>query len=82
MKIIASRVIAVYNEEFSDDKIKALERRLLRVDAEANKAVDASIAAPAKSRQRYYDKLDQMNPKTNLLVMANGFVVTVLFNNK
>ncbi|MDR0220880.1 MAG: recombinase family protein [Lachnospiraceae bacterium] len=60
MKIIASRVIAVYNEEFSDDKIKALERRLLRVDAEANKAVDASIAAPAKGRQRYYDKLEQL----------------------
>jgi hypothetical protein len=60
MKIIAEGVAAAYQKEFSAERIKALEKRIAKLDRELDKAVKASIQAPDKGRQRYYDMIEDM----------------------
>jgi hypothetical protein len=60
MEYIASRIVARYEEEFNDQRIKEMERRIVKINREAEAAVDASIKAPEKFRQIYYDKLEML----------------------
>lgn len=55
---IAGRIVAKYNEEFSDKQIKELQRQSARLENEINAAVDASLTAPEKVRPRYYEKIE------------------------
>jgi len=57
---IARRIVEEYDKNFNDNRVKELERRIDRLDREINDAVDASIAAPAKMRQKFYDKMEQL----------------------
>ena len=57
---IAARVVATYDNDFSTNKIKEMEGRLMRIDGDIVKAVDASLEAPDKARKRYYEKIEQM----------------------
>ena len=58
IKYIAPRVVASYNRSFNKDSVADLEKRIIKLDAEINRAVDASIAAPAKARQKFFDKIE------------------------
>lgn len=55
---ISERIVAKYNEEFSDKQIKELQRQSARLEGEINAAVDASLTAPEKIRPRYYEKIE------------------------
>ena len=66
---IASRIVAAYDDEFSADKIKELEARLMRLDGNIAKAVDASLEAPDKVRSVYYSKVESLEAqKTDIEV--------------
>lgn len=84
IKYIAERIVMKYSEEFNDHRIKELERQLKKIDKEADEAVTASIKAPEKARQLYYDKLEVlMNQKddirlelaTSKIAAANRYTV-------
>jgi len=60
IEYISRRIVDEYDKSFNDGKVRELERRIERLDREINDAVDASIAAPAKARQVFYDKLEQL----------------------
>jgi len=55
---IADIIVNAYKDEFSGDKIANLEKRISKIDGDINKAVDASIEAPAAARKKYYDKIE------------------------
>ena len=58
---IAARVVAAYDDDFNATKIKDFERRLLKLDGDIEKAVDATLEAPnPKARARFYEKIEQM----------------------
>ncbi len=57
---IAERIVAKYDEEFNDKRIKALERQAQKLENEINVAVDASLTAPEKVRPRYFDKIETL----------------------
>ncbi len=76
---LAAGIVASYDNEFNDIRIKELERQLKKLDAEANAAVDASLAAPPKVRLKYFDKIELLeNQKADIelnlvtLRIANG----------
>jgi hypothetical protein len=52
MEYIASRVVAAYDDEFSDGRVKELERRIMRLDGEVNKLIDSILEMPKKPPQR------------------------------
>ncbi|GHV35243.1 recombinase RecD [Clostridia bacterium] len=58
IELIAASIVAEYENEFNDKRIKDLERQYKKLDNEANAAVDASLSAPAKARQKYFDKIE------------------------
>ena len=60
MDYIASRIVERYEEEFNDHAIADYERKLAKIDKDANAAVDASIKCPEQARQIYYDKLEML----------------------
>ncbi|MCL2703859.1 MAG: recombinase family protein [Defluviitaleaceae bacterium] len=58
---IAARVVAAYDTDFNVNKIKEMEGRLMRLDGDINKAVDATLEAPtAKARARFFEKIEAM----------------------
>lgn len=79
IEYIAGRVVAKYDEEFNDKRIKELERQIKKLDNEVNAAVDASLAAPEKVRPKYFEKIESLETqKTDIelnlvsLKIANG----------
>jgi len=83
IEYIAARVVSSYDDEFSDTRIKSLESRLMRLDGEISKAVDASLEAPEKARKRYYDKIEDLETQKidleldlSRLRIANGIRYT------
>ena len=58
IEYIAGRVVEKYKDEFNDTRVKDLERQGRKLDKEINAAVDASLAAPAKVRQKYFEKIE------------------------
>jgi len=83
MNFIAERVVAEWEKEFNDTAVRSLEQKITRLESEIQAAVDASIEAPAKMRQRFYDKMELLDiQKTELeadltrLRIANGIRYT------
>lgn len=79
IEYIAARIVAKYDEEFNDKRIKELERQFKKLDNEVNAAVDASLSAPEKVRPKYYEKIETLETQKadieyNLacLKIANG----------
>ena len=61
MKFIATKVVAAYDDEFSTSRIKEMEGRIMRLDGDINKAVDATLEAPSeKARARFYEKIESL----------------------
>lgn len=63
MDYIAARIVAKYDDEFNDKRIKELEREIKKLDNEVNAAVDASLAAPEKVRYKYFEKIETLETK-------------------
>ena len=57
---IAARVVAAYDNDFNTTKIKEMERRLMRIDGEVNKAVDMSLKVPEKAAKKFIDKIEEL----------------------
>jgi len=57
---IAARMVATYDDEHSEAKIKDLEGRLMRIDGDMHKAARASLDAPEKARKPYYDIIESL----------------------
>ena len=80
---VADCIIAAYDKEFSDTRVGELEQRIIKIDGDVTKAVDASLEAPAKARQRYYEKIEQLEAQKSdmeadlaRLRIANGIRYT------
>lgn len=58
MEHIADRIVEEYDKEFNDGNVRNLEKTLFKLESDINAAVDASIEAPAKVRERYYEKIE------------------------
>ena len=58
IKEIAAAVVAQYNDEFSDNKIKELERAIAKLDRDIDKLTDMLLDVPKSARQRIYDKME------------------------
>lgn len=79
IEYIAGRIVAKYEEEFNDKRIKELERQFKKLDNEVNVAIDASLSAPEKVRYKYFEKIETLETQKadiefNLasLKIANG----------
>lgn len=79
IEYIAGRIVAKYEEEFNDKRIKQLERQYKKLDNEVNAAVDASLVVPEKIRHKYFEKIETLETqKTDIefnlasLRIANG----------
>jgi len=58
---IAARVAAAYDNDFNAIKVKDYERRLLKLDSDITKAIDATLETESpKARARFYEKIEQM----------------------
>lgn len=60
MAYIAARIVAKYDDEFNDKRIKELERQIKRINKDVDAAVDASISAPPKARPRFFEKIEML----------------------
>lgn len=83
IKKIAAAVVAQYNDEFNDGRIKEIERRIEKLDRDCRKIVDMLIDVPASGRQPLYDKLEMYGAEKNdleidvaKLRIANGIRYT------
>lgn len=83
IKTIAAAVVAQYDDEFNDGRIRDIERRIEKLDRDCRKIVDMLIDVPASGRQPLYDKLEMYGAeKTDLeidvakLRIANGIRYT------
>lgn len=57
-------ILEAYDREFDNGKIKELERKIAKLDREANSAVDALIAADSKAvKDRIQKKLEELELK-------------------
>lgn len=65
IEFIASRIVARYEEEFNDRRIKDYERQVAKLDQKIKDAVHASIKAPEQSRQIYYDEMEALIAQKN-----------------
>ena len=54
---IARRVVAQYDLEFNDGKIRELERRIAKLGRDIEKYTEAALEMPRESRQTLYDKI-------------------------
>lgn len=59
MQKIASAVVAQYDSEFNDDKIKALERRIEKIDRDIDKLTDMLLDVPKSGRSKIYAKMEK-----------------------
>lgn len=58
IKEIAAAVVAQYDSEFNDGKVKEIEKRIAKLERDINKIVDMLMEVPASGRQPLYDKLE------------------------
>lgn len=58
MRQIATAVVAQYNNEFNDGKIKELEHAILKLDRDIDKFTDMLLEVPKVARQKIYDKIE------------------------
>lgn len=67
MQQIASSVVAQYNSEFNDGKIKELEHEIAKLDHDIDKYTDMLLDIPKTARQKIYDKIEKAGlQKTDL----------------
>lgn len=83
IKTIAAAVVAQYDDEFNDGRIKEIERRIEKLDREIRKIVDGVLDIPKSARQPLYDKLEMYGAEKNdleidvaKLRIANGIRYT------
>lgn len=58
IEFIASAVVAQYNSEFNDDKIKELERRITKLDRDISKYTEMLLEVPKAGRAKIYDNIE------------------------
>ena len=58
MKEIAEAVVAQYDNEFNDSKIKELERAISKLDRDIDKFTDMLLEVPKAARQKIYEKIE------------------------
>lgn len=59
MKHIAAAVVAQYDSEFNDGKVKEMERRIAWLEREIAKIANTVIDMPKEGRKPLYDKIEQ-----------------------
>lgn len=55
---IAAAVVAQYDNEFNDAKIRELERAINKIERDIDKYTDMLLEVPKAARQRIYDKIE------------------------
>ena len=80
---IAAAVVAQYDREFNHDSVRALERRISRLDKDIAKYTDAALEMPRHSREKLYEKIedagtmkDDLEVDLAKLRIANGIRFT------
>ena len=58
MDAIAARVVAIYNSDIDDGKIRALEGQIQRCKDECNSLVDRLVNAPKSALKPIYDRIE------------------------
>lgn len=83
MQYIASSVVAQYDLEFNDDKIKELERMIAKYDRDIGKYTEMLLEVPKAAREKIYENIEKCDiQKTDLeidlskLRIANGIRYT------
>jgi len=83
MEAIAAAVVAQYDKEFNNDKIKELEKRIAKLDRDISKFTDMLLDVPKAARSKIYEKIENCDAeKTDLeidlskLRIANGIRYT------
>ena len=67
MDYIAAALIAQYEREFGNDRVKDYEKQLERINAEVSRLVDTLAVCPASARQPVFDKMELLDvQKTDL----------------
>ena len=79
MEEIAAGVVASYENEFNDTKIKELERQVKKIDTEVDKLVDSIVEMPPKAAVKLGEKIELLETQKadielNLVTLkiANG----------
>ncbi len=62
---IAGRVVAAYNDEFSNKRIKECEKLIAKLDADINKLIDTIVVSPAKAAGRITEKIELLELQKN-----------------
>jgi DNA invertase Pin-like site-specific DNA recombinase len=67
MRLIAENVIAQYERDFNDDKVKELEKKIVKIEKDINKLTDDFIEAPANSpiRKNINVKVEGLSAQLN-----------------
>lgn len=65
MQEIASSVVAQYDNEFNDGKIRELERAIAKHDRDIDKFTDMLLEVPKAARQKIYDKIELADMQKN-----------------
>ncbi len=79
MEYIASRIVAKYEDEFNDQRIKEYERQIRKIDVDVECLIDAILKGGPKAAERLTSKIEQLETqkadiKHELVVLriANG----------
>lgn len=59
IRLIAQRIIELYEENFSETEVRALEKQIRAADAEINKILELMIEVPEVARQQLQKKLTE-----------------------
>jgi DNA invertase Pin-like site-specific DNA recombinase len=60
MDYIASRIVAKYEDEYNDKRIKEYERQIVKLEREVDNLISAIAASGAKMAERVADKIEVM----------------------
>lgn len=61
IKYIASEIIAQYKKDCGNDRVKAYEKQLDRINTEISRLVDTLAVCPAAAHQPIFDKMEQLD---------------------
>jgi hypothetical protein len=61
IKYIAASVVAEYEKEFGNNRIKELDSQVNRLEREINKLVDTAADAPKAARARIFEKIELLD---------------------
>ena len=60
MDYIAEKVVALYDDEFSDANVKSMERRVRTIDGQINRMLDTIMNGAGKSKPRIMEKIEDL----------------------